>query len=273
MWDREHVRAVQIDCPETLGIADRADFYDHTGAVLDMLVTHLFQVAAEVAMEPPASLEPADLQAARESIIAQVPPDRSGRRGARPVRRLPRLAGVAPVADRDLRRGQALGRHAALAGVPFLLRTGKRLHQTHQTVSLSCATGRAVRRAARRRQRRCASARRQRGDRPADAGQGARRRAEAGRGDAASRCLDRRPQTPLPPYVRLLHDVLNGDRSLVTRPDGLAHVWKVAAAGARAQPAPVRYAPGSWGRPRPQTGRSGRLAAGPVGVVTPTDAR
>src|ERR1700753_741793 len=55
-WDREHVESVQIDVPETLDIANRAQFYDATGAVLDMLVTHLFQVAAEVAMEPPASL-------------------------------------------------------------------------------------------------------------------------------------------------------------------------------------------------------------------------
>jgi glucose-6-phosphate 1-dehydrogenase len=51
-WNRDHVESVQIDVPETLGISDRAQFYDVTGAVLDMLVTHLFQVAAEVAMEP-----------------------------------------------------------------------------------------------------------------------------------------------------------------------------------------------------------------------------
>ena len=56
MWNRKHVESVQIDVPEKLGITDRAGFYDATGAVLDMLVTHLFQVAAEVAMEPPASL-------------------------------------------------------------------------------------------------------------------------------------------------------------------------------------------------------------------------
>src|SRR5438128_937584 len=57
------------DARETPGLADRAEFYDATGAVLDMLVTHLFQVAAEVAMEPPASLEAADLQSAREKVI------------------------------------------------------------------------------------------------------------------------------------------------------------------------------------------------------------
>src|SRR5581483_9034699 len=68
-WDREHIESVQIDVPETLGISNRAPFYDATGAVLDMLVTHLFQVAAEVAMGPPASLGPLDLQAAREEVI------------------------------------------------------------------------------------------------------------------------------------------------------------------------------------------------------------
>src|SRR6185295_11636241 len=68
-WDRGHVESVQIDVPETLGISDRAQFYDATGAVLDMLVTHLFQVAAEGAMEPPASLTAGDLQGAREKVI------------------------------------------------------------------------------------------------------------------------------------------------------------------------------------------------------------
>ncbi len=69
-WNREHVESVQIDVPETLGISDRAQFYDATGAVLDMLVTHLFQVAAEVAMEPPASLDAPGLQAARNKVFS-----------------------------------------------------------------------------------------------------------------------------------------------------------------------------------------------------------
>jgi len=74
MWNRQHVESVQIDVPETLDISDRAQFYDATGAVLDMLVTHLFQVAAEVAMEPPASLGALDLQAARETVISSFRP-------------------------------------------------------------------------------------------------------------------------------------------------------------------------------------------------------
>src|SRR5918994_2337650 len=74
MWNREHIESVQIDVPETLDIDDRAEFYDATGAVLDMLVTHLFQVAAEVAMEPPTSLAADDLRSAREAVIAAFRP-------------------------------------------------------------------------------------------------------------------------------------------------------------------------------------------------------
>ena len=69
-WNREHVRGVQIDIPETLDIDDRAESCDQTGAFLDMIVTHLFQVAAEIAMEPPLSMDADDLQAARELVIA-----------------------------------------------------------------------------------------------------------------------------------------------------------------------------------------------------------
>src|SRR5260370_10291106 len=68
--DGAHVETVQIDVPETLGISDRAQFYGATGAVLDMLVTHLFQVTAEIAMEPPASLDALDLQAARNKVFS-----------------------------------------------------------------------------------------------------------------------------------------------------------------------------------------------------------
>jgi glucose-6-phosphate 1-dehydrogenase len=73
-WSADHLAQVQIDVPETLDIADRAEFYDATGAALDMLVTHLFQVAAEVAMEPPLSMKPDDLQSAREAVIAAFRP-------------------------------------------------------------------------------------------------------------------------------------------------------------------------------------------------------
>ncbi len=52
---------------------------------------------------------------------------------------------------------------------------------------------------------------------------------------------------PLPPYARLIHDVLLGDRALFTRPDGLAHTWEVIEPVLQDRP-PVRpYEQGSWG--------------------------
>jgi glucose-6-phosphate 1-dehydrogenase len=52
---------------------------------------------------------------------------------------------------------------------------------------------------------------------------------------------------PVPAYARLLHDVLLGDRSLFTRPDGLEHVWDVAKPLLDAKPAALPYPAGSWG--------------------------
>ena len=115
-WNREHIEEVQIDVPEKLDIDDRAEFYDATGAALDMLVTHLFQVAAEVAMEPPLSLSPEDLQAAREAVIAAFRPLDPAEvvlgqyRGYRQTEGSPRLD------DRHLRRREAVDRHRPLAG-------------------------------------------------------------------------------------------------------------------------------------------------------------
>ena len=70
---------------------------------------------------------------------------------------------------------------------------------------------------------------------------------------------------PLPPYVRLIHDVLLGDRSLFTRPDGLAAVWDVAEP-LLSRPARVHpYPPGSWGtRSGTRTRRARALAPRPV---------
>jgi glucose-6-phosphate 1-dehydrogenase len=52
---------------------------------------------------------------------------------------------------------------------------------------------------------------------------------------------------PLPPYVRLIHDVLLGDRSLFTRPDGLAAAWKAVRPLLDNPPRLTKYAQGSWG--------------------------
>ncbi|HEY4929443.1 MAG TPA: hypothetical protein VIH95_09870 [Acidimicrobiales bacterium] len=86
IWNRQHIDHVQIDVPEILGVELRAAFYEQTGAFRDMVVTHLFQVLAFVAMEPPTELEPRSINEEKNKGVPLVASDRPGQRGARAVR-------------------------------------------------------------------------------------------------------------------------------------------------------------------------------------------
>jgi glucose-6-phosphate 1-dehydrogenase len=250
MWSREHIESVQIDVPEKLGITDRSLFYDATGAVLDMLVTHLFQVAAEVAMEPPASLGALDLQAAREKVINSFRPLDPSEVVLGQFAGYRDVPGVAATSSQNTFVAARLWiDNPRWRGVPFYLRTGKRLAATEQRVSLILRE-------------------------PAGPLAGQLPRGAnvlsfslAGNGEIDLSLVAKKPgpgleldiartaiplsdlegADPLPPYVRLIHDVLIGDRSLFTRPDGLAAVWKVAEPLLTDPPKIASYAPGSWG--------------------------
>jgi glucose-6-phosphate 1-dehydrogenase len=258
MWNREHIAAVQIDVPETLDIADRAAFYDSTGAVLDMLVTHLFQVAAEVAMEPPASFDAADLQASRERVIKKFRPLDPDEVVLGQFTGYREVEGIKARSRTDTYVAAKLWiDNPRWRGVPFLLRTGKRMAQSAQRVSLILRTP----------------------EGPFGAlpeGSNVLSFSLAGDGEIDLVLLAKKPGValnldvasvrlplanlpdaePLPPYVRLIHDVLIGDRSLFTRPDGLAAVWKVAGPLLANRPRLASYEQGSWG-----PARAKRLAA------------
>jgi glucose-6-phosphate 1-dehydrogenase len=252
-WDREHVESVQIDVPETLGIEDRAQFYDATGAVLDMLVTHLFQVAAEVAMEPPASLNADGLQEARARVIGCFRPLDPAEVVLGQFDGYRQVPGVDPQSSQDTFVAARLWiDNPRWRGVPFYLRTGKRMATSAQRVCLILRdpTGPLS------------------GQLPRDAN--VLSFSLAGDGEIDLSLVAKRPgpaleldvahasiplaslhgADPLPPYVRLIHDVLLGDRSLFTRPDGLAAVWDVAEPLLSTPPAVSTYPPGSWGPDR-----------------------
>ncbi len=249
LWSREHVESVQIDVPETLGIDDRAEFYDATGATLDMLVTHLFQVAAEVAMEPPASLDAADLQAAREQVISEFRPIDPSEVVLGQFAGYHQVKGITPTSSTDTFVAAKLWvDNPRWHGVPFLLRTGKRLAASEQRVSLVLKTPSQPLR-----------------DLPAQAN--VLTFSLAGDGEIDLSLLAKKPGValhlepasvrlplaalpeaePLPPYVRLISDVLLGDRSLFTRPDGLAATWRAIKPVLDNPPKPLAYPQGSWG--------------------------
>src|SRR6202522_33935 len=249
-WDREHVESVQIDVPETLDVSDRAQFYDATGAVLDMLVTHLFQVAAEVAMEPPASLDAQDLQGAREEVIGcfqALDPAEVVLGQFDGYREVP---GIDPHSTRDTFVAAKLWiDNDRWRGVPFYLRTGKCLAASAQRVSLILReppgplSGKLPSAA----NVLCFSLA---GDGEIDLSLVAKKPGPGLDLDVAHASIPLAKlhgADPLPPYVRLIHDVLLGDRSLFTRPDGLAAVWDTAQPLLASPPAVITYPPGSWG--------------------------
>ena len=154
-------------------------FYDATGAVLDMLVTHLFQVAAEVAMEPPASLGALDLQAAREKVIRSFRPLDPAEVVLGQFDRLPQGArGGGQVRPGHVRGGPAVDRQPALARRAVLpahrqAAGGNQAAGQPDPARAARAAGRA---AARRGQRAVVLAGRRRRDRPVPGGQEARAR-------------------------------------------------------------------------------------------------
>jgi glucose-6-phosphate 1-dehydrogenase len=256
MWNRRHVESVQIDVPERLGITDRSVFYNATGAVLDMLVTHLFQVAAEVAMEPPASLGALDLQAAREKVIKSFRPIDPAEVVLGQFAGYRDVPGVAPQSSRDTFVAARLWiDNPRWRGVPFYLRTGKRLAASAQRVSLI------LREPAGPLAGKLASSSNVlsfslAGDGEIDLSLVAKKPGPTLDTDEAhtSIPLSSLPGAdPLPPYVRLIHDVLLGDRSLFTRPDGLAAVWKVAEPLLSHPPRIASYPQGSWGPAQART--------------------
>src|ERR1700761_4119958 len=74
IWNRDPIDHVQIDVPETLGVDDRVAFYEATGAFKDMVVTHLFQILAFMAMEPPTALAPEAIGEEKNKVFRSLRP-------------------------------------------------------------------------------------------------------------------------------------------------------------------------------------------------------
>ncbi|MEM9729854.1 MAG: glucose-6-phosphate dehydrogenase, partial [Myxococcota bacterium] len=74
IWNRNFIDHIQIDVPETLGLATRAAFYEATGAFRDMVVTHLFQILAFTAMEPPTELAPEPIGEEKNKVFRSMVP-------------------------------------------------------------------------------------------------------------------------------------------------------------------------------------------------------
>jgi glucose-6-phosphate 1-dehydrogenase len=142
VWNRNYIDHVQITVAETLGVEGRGDYYDCAGAVRDMIQNHLLQLLALVAMEPPISLSAEDVRDEKLKLLRSVEPIPDESVGDVCVRgqyAAGEVGGKKVVAyrqEKDVSPGSLIETYAALklsidnwrwGGVPFYLRTGKRL--------------------------------------------------------------------------------------------------------------------------------------------------
>jgi glucose-6-phosphate 1-dehydrogenase len=256
IWNRQHIRYVQIDVPETLSIEGRAAFYDKTGAYRDMVVTHLFQVLGFIAMEPPVSLAAKPLRDEKGKVFDALRPVdvrhvvRGQYEGYRSEPGVP--------ADSDTETMIALRvevENWRWHGVPFFLRSGKCMAASRQIVTLGFH------------------------EPPLRMFRAHRRDVPMGRvneividfADPGSIAIDFMAKKPGPEmtlgatsmkfrydesfaqanalegYERLILLAMLGDQSLFTRADGIERVWEISEPLLNNPPPVQPYKRGSWG--------------------------
>ena len=156
IWNRHHVELVQITVAEDLGMeSGRGGYYDGTGALRDMMQNHILQVLSFVAMEPPSSLDPAEIRSQKVAVLralhAPAPEDAatqivraqyaSGAVGGKAVPGYRDEEGVAKSSDTEA----YVAVRAEIdtwrwSGVPFLLRHGRRLPKKFTEVQIQFRT-------------------------------------------------------------------------------------------------------------------------------------
>jgi glucose-6-phosphate 1-dehydrogenase len=248
IWNRQHVRSVQITMAESFGIEGRGSFYDRVGAIRDVVQNHLLQITACLAMDPPPERQPEAIRAGKARILACTRAlDASSlvRGQFRGYRQEP---GVAP--DSQVETYAALRLEIdspRWAGVPFLIRTGKQLPLT---VTEVVAELREPAHPAFADQPDVAPnhLRFRLGPEVAIAlGVRSKRPGEAMVGQAIELLASQGATDEMDAYERLLGDAMEGDSLLFAREDTVEEAWRIVGQVLDAAEPPTVYEPGSWG--------------------------
>ena len=250
IWSRNYLECVEITMAESFGVEDRGHFYDPVGALRDVVVNHLLQVVAAAAMEMPSRPDPSaikDAQVALFNAIADADP-------AHYVRGqydgYLDIDGVAPNSTTETYAALRLEiQNWRWAGVPFFIRTGKRLKATQTELRLVFKEAPKL------------GFHMHHG--PPEPNQlvvkldptpGVQLTIDAHRADrpgTAAIELDMEfanegGEGPTP-YEVLLHAAMVGDSTRFTRQDGVDEQWRIMQPLLEARPPVHRYEPGSWG--------------------------
>jgi len=250
IWNRNNIRSVQITMAEDFGVEDRGHFYDPVGALRDVVVNHLLQVVAAAAMEAPVGHDENTLKNAQVSVFRAINDADPAHYVRGQYDGYLDIDGVAPDSTTET--------YAALrleidnwrwAGVPFFIRTGKKLKATQTELRLVLRDPPRLGF--------------KHGDRMPEPNQivvkldpttGIRVIVDAHRGDeeGAGRIdLDvefaqQGGEGPTP-YEVLLDAAMRGDSMRFTRQDGVEEQWRIMQPLLDNPPPVHQYAPGSWG--------------------------
>ncbi len=255
VWNRRYISSVQITMAESFGVEGRGAFYDEVGALRDVVQNHLLQVAALLAMEPPVGSEADDLRDEKVKVFRSMKSLEPGDvvRG--------QYDGYG--AERGVRPGSEVETFAAVrlsidswrwAGVPFILRAGKRLAGTALEAIVEFQEPPRLLFA----------------DATTPAPHPNHLRFRLGGGDEgveislqakvpgetmASRAVplafayEHVLGEQAEAYERLLLDAIEGRRALFARQDGVEECWRIVGPALEAPPPVHVYPPGSWGPP------------------------
>ena len=151
IWNRNYIDHVQITIAESLGVEHRAGYYDKTGALRDMFQNHLMQVLTLVGMEPPASFEADRIRDEKVKLLRAIRPLDAGRvvRGqytegvvaSNAVPGYREEEGVTSDSNTETYvASEVLIDNWRWKGVPFYLRTGKRLARQRSEIAITFKT-------------------------------------------------------------------------------------------------------------------------------------
>jgi glucose-6-phosphate 1-dehydrogenase len=246
-WNRKFIRSVQITMAESFGIQGRGAFYDQIGTVRDVVQNHLFQVLANLAMEPPARTDSESMRDEKVKVLKSIPPIERKDLVRGQFRGYRQEPGVAPDSTRETFAALRLEIDSwRWAGVPFFIRAGKSLPVTcteiqvrlrraprifpechgvpnHVRIRISPEVAIAI------------------GATTMDAD-------DRMIGQQIELLASRRPAAEeMDAYERVLGDAMVGDRTLFAREDYVEEAWRIVDPVLKADTSVHDYAPGTWG--------------------------
>jgi len=248
-WNRTHVDSVQITMAENFGVQGRGAFYDQTGTIRDVMQNHLFQVLANLAMEPPVRTDSESLRDEKVKVLRAIPPLKPQDVVRGQFEGYLKEPGVAPTSQIETFAAFRLEiNNWRWQGVPFFIRAGKSLPVTCTELVVRLRTPPGVF------PQRSSAANHVRfrisPDTTVAIGLTVMDENETGAGQGAELQVSRHPgPNEMDAYERVLGDALNGDRALFAREDYVEEAWRIVdpILMQNALPAPIQYRAGTWG--------------------------